>query len=170
MKLLWLLVALPVIAESSVYSIKVSITETRLELLKNNKTERVYRAGTVKHRLPRPVGNGQILAIQFNPNWNPMPDTVKMYREQKGISLPATVPFGHKEHPLGPFKMILSHHSTKYHFSGAYSIHGTNNESSIGGRVSGGCVRLSNKEGLELAKTLHEELKQNRTISVFIEE
>lgn len=46
--------------------------------------------------------------------------------------------------PYGAFWMGLS----KRH----YGIHGTNRESSIGKRVSRGCIRMHNKDVLELAK------------------
>jgi lipoprotein-anchoring transpeptidase ErfK/SrfK len=98
-----------------------------------------------------------------------MPETVKTYRE-RGITLPPTVPYGHPEHMLGAFKMVLSHQSTRYRFGGAYSIHGCKDESTVGRRVSGGCVRLRNQEGMELARLVQSELAANREVRVLIEE
>ena len=98
-----------------------------------------------------------------------MPETRKVYKA-KGIDLPSQVPYGHKEHMLGVFKMVLSHKSSRYNFPGAYSIHGCKSEVGIGSRVSGGCVRMKNGEGKELALLMKSELDSGRTVKVTIVE
>lgn len=163
--LLALLLALPLTAQ---VSLKVSLSGHKLALYRDGALVRTYDAGTVKKGLPHPVGPGRVTAVYFHPVWNPMPLTRKSYLD-RGIVLPAVVPYGHPER-LGTFKMVLSHHSTRYHFSGAYAIHGCKDEKSIGGRVSGGCVRLHNAEGFELAQQIQAELKAGRTVQVLIEE
>ena len=170
MKLWPLLLSLPLVAQNSPYSLSVSITQCRLWLKRDGVVIREYKAGTVKRGLPGPIGNGQVREVYFKPMWNPMPDTIRMYREQYHKTLPAHVPYGHPEHMLGSFKMVLTHTSTKYRFSGVYSIHGCKDEKTIGKRVSGGCVRMNNNEGAELAQLINQELKQNRTVVVHIEE
>ena len=166
-RILSVLLALPLFGGSTVLS--VSLSGRTVTLLRDGQAVRTYSAGTVKKGIPHPVGTGRVTAVHFYPIWNPMPLTRKSYQD-RGITLPAQVPYGHPEHMLGTFKMVLSHHSTRYQFSGAYSIHGCKDEKSIGGRVSGGCVRLHNAEGFDLAKQVDAELKQGRTVLVQIEE
>ncbi|WP_093691536.1 L,D-transpeptidase [Sporolituus thermophilus] len=48
--------------------------------------------------------------------------------------------------PYGAMWLGLSHRG--------YGIHGTNNPSSIGGYVSKGCIRMYNRDVLELARTV----------------
>lgn len=166
MRLLALLLVLPLTAQVSLH---VSLSGRSLAFYRDGALVRTYAAGTVKKGLPHPVGPGRVTAVYFRPVWNPMPETRKYFRA-KGIELPAVVPYGHPEHMLGTFKMVLSHQSSRYRFSGAYAIHGCKDERTIGGRVSGGCVRLRNAEGFELAQQIQAELKAGRTVSVMIEE
>ncbi|MFC7392259.1 L,D-transpeptidase [Scopulibacillus cellulosilyticus] len=50
-------------------------------------------------------------------------------------------------HPGGPFGVMWMGLSKKH-----YGIHGTNNPSSIGKDVSHGCIRMYNRDVLELSK------------------
>lgn len=168
MKGLALLLALPLAAQS--VTLKVSLSGRKLTFYRDGAVVRTYDAGTVKKGLPHPVGPGVVRAVYFHPSWHPMPETRKHYLKDKGIDLPTVVPYGHPEHMLGTFKMVLSHQSSRYRFGGAYSIHGCKDERTIGGRVSGGCIRLHNQEGFALAVLVNEELKAGRTVSVLIEE
>jgi len=167
----WLMVFIgcSLAASPSPYGVVVRLNASKIILLKDGVAQREYPAGTVKRGLPHPIGEGSISAIYFNPVWNPMPETRKVYKA-KGIELPPQVPYGHKEHMLGVFKMVLSHKSPRYNFPGAYSIHGCKSEVGIGSRVSGGCVRMKNGEGRELAVLLKSEMDSGRTVKVTIVE
>jgi lipoprotein-anchoring transpeptidase ErfK/SrfK len=169
MKILLALLSLPLMAVDSPYSIEVSVQRCRLWLRHNGALVREYGAGTALRGVPHPTGAGAVQAVYFKPSWHPMPGTHKYYREKKNITLPATVPYGHPEHMLGEFKMVLTHRSSVYG-PGAYSIHGCKNEQTIGRRVSGGCVRMKNAEGVELAQLVQNEMRENRTVRVTIRE
>jgi L,D-transpeptidase YnhG len=52
---------------------------------------------------------------------------------------------------MGSFKISLSHVTERGQI---YRIHGNNNGKRVGRRVTGGCVCMDNKEGLELATTI----------------
>lgn len=56
--------------------------------------------------------------------------------------LPAIIPGGARENPMGAAAMTL--------VGSNYAIHGTNNPGSIGGFVSYGCIRMSNADILDL--------------------
>ena len=71
------------------------------------------------------------------PNWSP-PAAVK--RAQP--NLPDVIAGGSKANPMGAAALTLS--------GGSYAIHGTNAPDSIGGFVSYGCIRMYNKDIMDL--------------------
>ena len=111
---------------------------------------REYVVSTGKESLEKPFGTGTITAISFSPTWYPTQKTLNYFKE-KGIDLPSAVPSGSKYNYMGPVKISLSH---KVNGKEIYRIHGTLNEATIGTSESGGCIRMKNKEVLELANIL----------------
>ena len=73
----------------------------------------------------------------IRPNWAPPPE-IKRDRP----SLPDEIPDGSPANPMGAAALTLS--------GGGYAIHGTNAPNSIGGFVSYGCIRMHNKDILDL--------------------
>ena len=69
-----------------------------------------------------------------NPTWTPTAN-IRARSEAQGIKLPAVVPAG-PNNPLGLFALRLEKGG------GEYLIHGTNKRTSIGQRVSSGCMRM----------------------------
>jgi hypothetical protein len=69
------------------------------------------------------------------------------------------VPGGIPQNPLGHRWMGLDALGTK---GNIYGIHGTNNESSIGKRISNGCVRMHNKE----VEALFDKVKLNTPVYI----
>jgi lipoprotein-anchoring transpeptidase ErfK/SrfK len=95
-----------------------------------------------------PVGVGR-LGMQWSgtafidgkyirPAWSP-PDSIRSDYSR----LPPVIPGGSPNNPMGVAAMTLSG-------GGQYAIHGTNNEGSIGGFVSHGCIRMHNADIEEL--------------------
>jgi lipoprotein-anchoring transpeptidase ErfK/SrfK len=74
---------------------------------------------------------------RVNPSWTP---TAKMMAENP--RLPRWVPGGHPMNPLGVRALYLG--------SSAYRIHGTDAPWTIGTAVSKGCIRMYNKDVLDL--------------------
>jgi lipoprotein-anchoring transpeptidase ErfK/SrfK len=74
---------------------------------------------------------------RVNPGWTPTPE---MRRENP--RLPAHVPGGHPQNPLGVRALYLG--------SSMYRIHGTDAPWTIGEAVSKGCIRLYNEDVLDL--------------------
>lgn len=72
-----------------------------------------------------------------NPSWTPTPSML-----QKNPRLPSWVPGGHPMNPLGVRALYLG--------SSLYRIHGTDAPWTIGQAVSAGCIRMYNKDVLEL--------------------
>lgn len=74
---------------------------------------------------------------KVNPAWRPTPD---MLRENP--KLPSWVPGGHPMNPLGVRAMYLG--------SSTYRIHGTDAPWTIGTEASKGCIRMYNRDVLDL--------------------
>ena len=74
---------------------------------------------------------------RVNPGWTPTPSMRKENPE-----LPAHVPGGHPQNPLGVRALYLG--------STLYRIHGTDAPWTIGDNVSKGCIRMHNEHVIEL--------------------
>ncbi len=79
----------------------------------------------------------RVSAKRVNPGWTP---TARMRRENP--SLPAYVPGGHPQNPLGSRALYLG--------STLYRIHGTDAPQLIGREVSSGCIRMHDAHVQEL--------------------
>lgn len=136
------------------YQIVIRVAERKLLLYEQNgpgemTLRKEYAVATaIKGLKPQPTGSGRITKIEFNPRWYPPPVTRATFKE-KGIDLPSVVPPNHPLNFMGAFKIHLSHCTTRGCF---YRIHGNNDQSKIGKRVTGGCVRMYNEEGIEMAR------------------
>jgi lipoprotein-anchoring transpeptidase ErfK/SrfK len=85
-------------------------------------------------------GNSRIVAKAEWPSWTP-PQTMIKREAAKGHIIP---PFmkGGPGNPLGARAMYIG--------GTIYRVHGTNSESSIGGAVSSGCIRMMNADVIDL--------------------
>ena len=113
-----------------------------------------YRVATVKKTEKKyPVGKGVVTKIEFNPAWYPTPRTRGEFAK-KNIFLAEKIPAGHKFNYMGSFKIHLSHSVPGK--GEVFRIHGTRkeDESKIGTRASGGCIRMFNAEGESLARKI----------------
>jgi len=113
----------------------------------NTSQRRLYLVVSEGHAVSYPVGVGRagkqwsgtsyIASKHLRPAWSP-PEEIKHDRP----SLPAVIPSGSPRNPMGAAALVLAH--------GQYAIHGTNAPGSIGGFVSYGCIRMYNKDILDL--------------------
>lgn len=135
------------------YYVEISISRNTLTLYeKKGESEKTavaeYPVGTAVRGLKTyPLGLGRVTGIYFSPWWYPTPYSRQVFRE-RGIELPASVPPGHPLNYMGPFKIALSHRTSK---GAIYRIHGNNNPNRVGRRVTGGCFVMENADGLALA-------------------
>lgn len=108
---------------------------------------RLYLVVSEGHSISYPVGVGRagkqwsgtsyIASKHLKPAWSP-PEEIRHDRP----ALPEVIPAGSPRNPMGAAALVLAH--------GQYAIHGTNSPSSIGGFVSYGCIRMYNKDILDL--------------------
>ena len=126
-----------------------------------------YVVSTAKTNIKKPQGIGKITSISLNPHWNPTAKTIKVFKD-KGINLPTVVPFGDKLNYMGAAKINLSH---RVDGQEVYRIHGTLSENTIGTNESAGCIRMKNKEVVELASFLNKfsKSKSLNNVSVILE-
>ncbi|WP_139247201.1 L,D-transpeptidase [Hyphomicrobium sp. NDB2Meth4] len=82
-------------------------------------------------------GITKVTSKRVNPSWRPTPD---MLRENP--RLPSWVPGGHPMNPLGVRALYLG--------SSTYRIHGTDAPWTIGTAASKGCIRMYNRDVLDL--------------------
>lgn len=140
-------------APALLYYVEISISRNVLTLYeKKGDAEKTpvaeYTVGTAVRGLKTyPLGLGTVTGIYFNPWWYPTPYSRQVFRA-RGIDLPAAVSPGHHLNYMGPFKIALSHRTSK---GAIYRIHGNNNSKRVGHRVTGGCFVMDNTAGLELA-------------------
>ena len=91
----------------------------------------VGRAGMAWH------GFARVARKDLHPAWSPPEDTWR-----HNPSLPDVIPGGRADNPMGAAALGLNR--------GNYGIHGTNNPASVGCFVSHGCIRMYNRDILDL--------------------
>ncbi len=101
----------------------------------------VYPVGVGRMDWKTPLGTTKITAKQKDPAWYPPQSIRKEHQEMGKGTLPAVVPAG-PDNPLGLFVLRLSLPS--------YLLHGTNDVTGIGMRVTHGCMRFFPKNIEEL--------------------
>lgn len=135
--------------------ILISIRDCRLYLLRKKgaarEVEREYAVATVKRGLETPLGEGRVTGVELDPWWYPTARTREFFHEKKRVDLPAAVSPDDPRNFMGAFKIRLSHATSR---GTIYRIHGNNDPSLIGKRATGGCIRMDNAEGEELARAI----------------
>jgi lipoprotein-anchoring transpeptidase ErfK/SrfK len=85
-------------------------------------------------------GQSKIVAKTEWPSWTPPQEMIEREAE-KGIEIPDFMEGG-PNNPLGARALYIG--------GTIFRVHGTNNESSIGGAVSSGCIRMMNADVIDL--------------------
>jgi len=83
------------------------------------------------------AGTAAITGKYIRPAWSPPADIARA-----NPRLPRVIPGGSPRNPMGEAALTLS--------GGEYAIHGTNTPGSVGGFVSHGCIRMYNRDILDL--------------------
>ncbi|SHE71315.1 SH3 domain-containing protein [Seinonella peptonophila] len=116
------------------YRIEINKSNNTLYLYSGSKLVKTYRVATGRSKKLTPEGTFPIVVKFVKPGWT-NPDTGKQ------------VPGGSKDNPLGERWLGLKVNGDN---GRRYGIHGTNKPSSIGTYASSGCVRMYNKEVIDL--------------------
>ena len=162
--ILFLLLTISLFGEA--YHIVVDVNHCKLLLMQENKVIHEYSVGVIKPGLPIPQ-DGYITKVDLNPTWYPTQRTKDFFRDVHHIILPSAVPAGDKNNYMGTFKITMSNFTESR--GAVYRIHGNIDDSKIGTRCSGGCVRMHNSEGKMFAQNIKDLLKQGEKIKVHYE-
>lgn len=101
--------------------------------LKDSDKVFIYPVGVGRMDWKTPLGSWSITRKQENPNWYPPESIRREHKEMGRGTLPSVVPAG-PENPLGTRVLRLALPS--------YLLHGTNEQTGIGMRVTHGCMRF----------------------------
>jgi len=91
---------------------------------------------------------GNVTGIEKKPYWYPTEKTRLHYLEMHGIDLPKIVAPDDPRNAMGVVQIIIRFDSPD--INPLYRIHGTNDDSSIGKKATSGCIRMHNKDILQL--------------------
>jgi lipoprotein-anchoring transpeptidase ErfK/SrfK len=103
----------------------------------HSKGEAISYPIAVPREQSRWSGVSSVSSKRINPGWTPTPE---MRRENP--KLPAYVPGGHPQNPLGPRALYLG--------ASMYRIHGTDAPWTIGTAASKGCIRMYSEDVVDL--------------------
>jgi hypothetical protein len=138
--------------------IDVDIGELLLILREQNGAEirRYPIAGPKPKEIPKRLSKrgelfGNVDRVVINPWWRPTPETRREWQLKKGSELSERVEPGSPLNAMGMAKIVVTFHG----YPEPLRIHGTNQPRSIGRRASRGCIRMHNRDILELAELLH---------------
>lgn len=118
--------------------IVVNVAARRLHVYENGERMRSYTVAVGKPGHRTPPGSYRISRVVWNPWWHPPKS--KWAR-------------GRKVTPPGPSNPMGR---AKLYFREMYYIHGTSERSSLGSAVSHGCIRMANKDVIQLARLVHD--------------
>lgn len=114
----------------------VSFTDRKLYLITGPGQALSYPVAIPREQ-DRWEGKTSVTQKRENPSWTPTPTMIK-----ENPRLPRWVPGGHPMNPLGNRALYLG--------SSFYRIHGTDAPWTIGTAVSKGCIRMYNKDALDV--------------------
>jgi lipoprotein-anchoring transpeptidase ErfK/SrfK len=128
------------LAIQSPLSIAVSTQKKILVVRLNGQDLKTYDVAVGTNKKPTPLGTFSIRHIVWNPAWHPPNEK---WAKGKKPAQPGD--------PKNPMKVV------KIFFSDPdYYIHGTDDEDSLGGAASHGCIRMAENDVAELARTVME--------------
>ena len=125
-------------APSSPLRIDINIPENRLRLYDGDSLVKIYRVSVGMPGHDTPDGVFSIAQAEWNPWWRP-PQGREWARDDR-VTPPGP------NNPMGRVKLF---------FAPLYYIHGSPHVRELGTPASHGCVRMMNRDVIELARTIH---------------
>ena len=117
--------------------VEVSVQARQVSFYNDGERVATYSIGVGSEEWPTRTGEWHIHQIDFNPDWTP-PD--EGWASDESYKAP-----GHPDNPMGRIRIV---------YDPPRSIHGTDDEESIGGAESHGSIRIRNEDGYALARHL----------------
>jgi murein L,D-transpeptidase YcbB/YkuD len=119
--------------------IDINIPANRLQVFEGDSVIRTYRVSVGMPGHDTPDGEFTIGRAEWNPSWRP-PEG-REWAQDARFTPPGP------NNPMGRVKLF---------FAPLYYIHGTPDSANIGRPASHGCVRMRNRDVIELARLLHQ--------------
>jgi lipoprotein-anchoring transpeptidase ErfK/SrfK len=126
-------------AELSHGRVEVSLQARQVSFFSDDERVATFRVGVGSDEWPTRTGEWHIHQIDVNPDWTP-PD--EGWASDRSYKEP-----GHPDNPMGRIRIV---------YDPPRSIHGTDDEDSIGGAESHGSIRIADEDGFELARLIME--------------
>lgn len=121
-------------------SLEVNLAERQVHVHKAGQVIASHPVAVGSAEWPTPTGEWTIGQVIFNPRWTPPKE--ESWAEDEEVAEP-----GAPDNPLGVVQLV---------YDIPNSIHGTNQPESLGKAVSHGSIRISNEDGVALAKLVME--------------
>ncbi|MEC8461435.1 MAG: L,D-transpeptidase family protein [Pseudomonadota bacterium] len=121
--------------------IVVNLSEKRVYYFPDDHTVMTYPVAVGRDGWKTPSFKGRVIRKDISPTWYVPESILAYYYKKHGVHHPKTVPPG-PNNPLGNFVLRLS--------KTGILIHGTNNDKTVGKRISSGCIRMYNRNIVEL--------------------
>lgn len=123
--------------QASRLRLTLNIPAFRLDVYEDGDRTRSYPVAVGAPAYPTPTGSYAITQVNWNPWWHP-PESDWAKDAEPVAPGPGN--------PMGRVKI---------QFEGLYYIHGTSDPNSLMRTVSHGCVRMANRDAIELARLIH---------------
>ena len=147
---------------NEVDEIRIYVKSRKIRAIRRTPTGRIvsrdFIAATAAPRNTKDIPYGivgSVYKVTVNPIYRPTEDHIKK-EQAKGKKVLRVVPPNDPENPLGKMKLYFAF-PQPIDPKLSFGAHGTNKPSSIGKRVSEGCVRLSDEDIEEIARLLLEQ-------------
>ena len=120
--------------------LEVDIASRQVNVYRDNRVVASHPVAVGSSEWPTPTGEWDIGQVIFNPRWHPPVE--ESWAEDEEVKEP-----GAPDNPLGKVQLV---------YAAPNSIHGTNEPESLGKAVSHGSIRISNENGVALARMVME--------------
>lgn len=124
---------------SETLRLEVDLSERTLSVIEHGEVTAVHPVTVGSPEHPTPTGSYRIDWLVWNPSWNPPDSDWARDKRPEGPGW---------NNPMGRVKMFF--HAPTYY------VHGTRAMSELGKAASHGCVRMSNRDVLEVAQVVME--------------
>jgi lipoprotein-anchoring transpeptidase ErfK/SrfK len=145
------------------FLIDIKLSEFKLTLIDKNSQSSEFKIATPAVTPKSLPIEAIVLAVERDPYWHPTERTREAYLRQRNIELPILLRPGDPRNAMGK-GLIRLKYSRSGLIDGNVVIHGTNDEESIGKKISRGCIRLYNKDIITIIQTI-----QNKSTRVIFQ-
>ena len=126
----------------------LNIPTLKLVVYEGDRAIRTYDVAVGEPKFQTPTGEFEIRSAEWNPWWRP---PAREWAAKDKITPPGP------QNPMGRVKLF---------FTNLYYVHGTPDEKSIGSAASHGCVRMRNKDVIELGRLLHQRAAPSAVVDI----